>query len=139
MSEGSWTETKLFVYERANAICEYCQTTEANIGQTLHIDHILPNGRDGIDNLCIACWSCNSYKHKATSAIDSLTGERVPLFNPRNQKWTDHFEWDTNGTRIYGKTAIGRATVARLRMNRAVVVIARDRWVQSGYHPPKLS
>jgi HNH endonuclease len=136
MSKRSWAETKQFVYERAIAVCEYCQTSEANIGQTLQIDHILPNGGDDIDNLCAACWSCNSYKHKATSAIDSLTVERVPLFNPRTQKWTDHFEWDANATRIYGKTAIGRATVARLRMNRAVVVIARARWVQGGYHPP---
>ena len=39
----------------------------------------------------------------------------TPLFHPRNDRWTDHFEW--NDTVVVGRTAIGRATVELLAMN----------------------
>ena len=31
------------------------------------------------------------------------------------------------------------ATVTRLQMNRSIVVQARQRWVQAGWHPPKIT
>jgi hypothetical protein len=61
----------------------------------------------------------------------------VPLFNPRTQKWSDHFVWTDSGTRILGKTATGRATVIALRLNRPPLVDARRAWVAVGWHPPE--
>ena len=37
---------------------------------------------------------------------------------------------------VIGLTAVGRATIVRLRMNRDVVVKSRRRWVVAGWHPP---
>jgi hypothetical protein len=69
-------------------------------------------------------------------AIDPLTGEKVPLFNPRTQRWDDHFAWSADAIRVEGMTPVGRATVVALRMNHATIVAARARWVRSGWHPP---
>ena len=138
MSELSWNATKQQVYGHAKGCCEYCQTSEENNGQAMHVDHIDPQGGDNLENLCLACWNCNSYKHKATEAIDPDTGLLIALFNPRTQIWTEHFEWFGGATQIKGLTPTGRATVERLKMNRPRMIIARQRWVNSGYHPPKL-
>jgi len=59
------------------------------------------------------------------------------LFNPRTQRWLDHFAWDDRDTRIVGLTPTGRATVDALKLNNAYIVPARRLWVQAGWHPPK--
>jgi 5-methylcytosine-specific restriction endonuclease McrA len=137
MGELSWSALKLMVYERANGCCEYCQTYEANSGQTMQGDHIAPRGDDVLENLCLSCWNCNSSKHKAALVSDPETGARVPLFNPRTQAWSEHFEWLDGGTRVRGLSPIGRATVTRLKMNRPTMIVARQRWAEGGYHPPQ--
>lgn len=136
MVKSSWRRLQRIVYERANGCCEYCQTCERNTGQTMQVDHIDPHGADTLENLCLACWNCNSSKHKATTAVDPMTREAVALFNPRTQHWTDHFRWSEDSTRIIGMTRIGRATVGRLKMNRPRLVLARIEWVKTGSHPP---
>jgi hypothetical protein len=60
----------------------------------------------------------------------------VPLFNPRLQRWSDHFEWSADGIQIVGLTMIGRATVIALQMNNPTIVPARRRWAAAGWHPP---
>ena len=102
----------------------------------MHVDHIDPLGADELDNLCLSCWNCNTSKHKATQYLDPLTGGLIPLFNPRQQTWSEHFRWIDNSIRLEGITATGRATVERLKMNRPAIVIARQRWVIGGFHPP---
>jgi len=64
------------------------------------------------------------------------TGELVLLFNPRQQKWTEHFEWNEAGTHILGKTAIGKTTIQALDLNSQFRVLARALWVEAGWHPP---
>jgi len=120
--------------------CAYCLTSEANSGIPLTVDHIWPLSRGGqtiFENLCLACRICNEFKTDRTDAEDPLTGDTYPLFNPRTQNWADHFTWSADGTHVEGLTAIGRATVVALRMNEAVIVGARRRWVVSGWHPPR--
>jgi hypothetical protein len=102
------------------------------------IDHIVPEAQGGpttFDNLCFACRRCNEFKGSATTARDPLTGQIVPLFNPRTQTWGDHFTWDASGIRLIGLTAIGRATIIALKMNNEVIVDTRRRWVSVGWHP----
>lgn len=87
--------------------------------------------------ICVCpCWNCNSSKHKATVVADPETGERVQLFNPRAQVWSEHFAWIDGGIRVRGLSPVGRATITRLKMNRPAIVIARQRWTEGGYHPP---
>lgn len=137
MGEASWESIRAYVYDRAEGCCEYCQTSELNSGQTMQIDHIRPDGDDSPDNLCLACWNCNNHKRQATLHIDPVTNDQVPLYHPREQLWKAHFSWVRGGIEIHGLTSIGRATVERLKMNRPSIVIARQRWVEAGYHPPK--
>ncbi|MBC8447685.1 MAG: HNH endonuclease, partial [Chloroflexi bacterium] len=89
------------------------------------------------DNLWLACSLCNENKGIRTVALDPLTGEMAPLFNPRRQVWQEHFAWIAEGDRIIGLTAIGRATVIALNLNRLSLVKARQVWVAAGWHPPK--
>ena len=127
------------IAETDSSRCCYCLTTEANSGIPMTYDHIKPvskNGETNFENLCLACRTCNEFKGDHTVAIDPLSGETVPMYNPRTQKWTEHFTWSLDGTRVEGLTAVGRATVARLRMNNPVILVARGRWVVSGWHPP---
>lgn len=119
--------------------CCYCLTQEINSGIALSFDHILPQSRGGttsFENVCLACRSCNEFKSDQTEAVDPLTGETVPLFQPRQQVWDEHFAWSADGTRVEGTTAFGRATVLALQLNHATIVVARRRWVSSGWHPP---
>ncbi len=119
--------------------CAYCLTTEANSGQPMTVDHILPETHCGLTefgNLCFCCRRCNEFKGSKIAAIDPLTGEVVPFFHPRRQKWSEHFEWDETGALMIGLSATGRATVPGLNMNDPVIVATRRRWVSVGWHPP---
>lgn len=127
------------VRERAKNYCEYCLSYQDYIMGRLQIDHIQPvakGGSDSVENLCLACELCNQYKWTKTEASDPETGEVVQIFNPRQQKWLEHFAWDDEGIRIVGLTACGRATVAALQLNNALAVTVRCNWVRAGWHPP---
>lgn len=136
MPELSWAATVRFVHERAAYICEYCQTSQEIIGQPMHVEHIDPTGSDEPQNLCLACATCNLSKANAITALDAESGTKVPLFNPRLQKWADHFVWVQGGLRLQGLTPVGRATIERLRINSERVVNARHHWIRAGVHPP---
>jgi hypothetical protein len=49
------------------------------------------------------------------TGIDPITGEIVPLFDPRRDRWPDHFRF--RGPVIEGVTAVGRTTIKVLSMN----------------------
>jgi hypothetical protein len=82
------------------------------------IEHVIPRQHGGGDesvNLALACYRCNKYKGPNLSAFDPRTGRVVRVFNPRRQRWTEHFAF--RGVLILGRSATGRATVELLRMN----------------------
>jgi hypothetical protein len=60
----------------------------------------------------------------------------VALFYPRQHSWGEHFIWSADGLRIVGFTAIGRATIAALDLNRERVVHLRAADVTVDRHPP---
>ena len=127
------------VEQDAGNRCGYCLTERRYTAKILHVEHIIPiaaGGSSTIDNLWLACDLCNSYKGIATQAIDPVTGDLAPLFNPRTQKWSEHFQWSEEGTYIIGLTPRGRATVIALKLNNAILVEARRWWMKSGWHPP---
>src|SRR5437016_3010499 len=127
------------VRRRAQGCCEYCQSQERVVGEAFTIDHIVPRvkgGSDAFENLALCCYVCNPLKGAKTEALDPQTGNVVPLFHPRRQGWDTHFRWSDDGLFIIGRTPVGRATVAALRLNRPSLIIARQTWVQWGVHPP---
>lgn len=105
----------------------------------MEIEHIIPSALGGLteeSNLWLACSLCNEHKGIRVAAPDPLSDEFVPLFNPRQQVWQEHFAWSEDGERIIEQTAVGRATVTALRLNRALLVRSRRIWVAAGLHPP---
>ena len=124
---------------QAHHRCGYCLTTEMLIGAPMEIEHIIPTalgGQTEEGNLWLACSLCNEYKGVRVVAPDPLTDELVPLFNPRQQSWSEHFAWSQDFEQIVGRTAIGRATTVALRLNRPLLVRSRRIWVVAGLHPP---
>jgi hypothetical protein len=105
----------------------------------LHVEHIIPlaaGGKSDEENLWLACPLCNGFKGSQTHHLDPETGEAAPLFNPRWQNWSDHFQWSAGGVEIRGLTPAGRATVVALKLNSDNLTRARRRWVLVGWHPP---
>ncbi len=114
--------TRTQVRERAADGCEYCGVAQQDEYFTLHVEHIVARQHgcsDSSNNLTLACQHCNRHKGPNLSGIDSETGQVVPLFNPRTDRWVEHFR--LAGPTILGLTALGRATV------RVLAMIDRDR------------
>lgn len=106
----------------------------------MHVDHIVPlvhGGSSGEENLWLSCAWCNSYKGAQIEATDPDTGTKASLFNPRIERWAEHFRWSDDGSEIIGLTASGRATVEALRLNNQFIVLARRQWALAGWHPPQ--
>ena len=119
--------------------CEYCQTSALVTGIVLEAEHIHPRSKGGEtkrSNLCRAYSPCNTNKGDQTEALDPLTDHIAPLFNPREQYWSEHFVWDENGTTIIGLTPTGRATAIALKLNNPRIIRSRELWVSVGWHPP---
>lgn len=129
------------VRERFQCRCAYCQTAEQLTAVTFEVEHIVPRSAGGqtrFQNLCLSCPTCNRYKADRTEGIDPDTGEAVRLFAPHQDRWSEHFTWTDDATELVPLTAIGRATIAALRMNRPQLIRVRRMWVAMGEHPPKL-
>jgi hypothetical protein len=129
------------VARQARHRCGYCLTQEAVVGTPMQIEHIVPESLDGPteeDNLWLACALCNVHKGDRLVAVDPGTGEVVRLFNPRTQRWAEHFAWSREGDLIVGQTSAGRATVSALHLNRSSLVTARRAWTDAGWHPPEV-
>lgn len=127
------------VARQARYQCGYCLTQEKVVGTPMEVDHIIPESLGGLteeDNLWLACSLCNDHKGDRIAALDLETGAIVRLFDPRHQVWREHFAWTGDGERIIGLTAIGRATIIALNLNRPSLVRSRRLWVAAGWHPP---
>ncbi len=109
------------VEARADGRCEYCRRYQEILGNSFfEVEHILPRSRGGLTipaNLAFACRRCNLFKGAIVQVIDPRTKRIVSVFHPRRDHWHDHFRRSVDQIRIYGRTAVGRATVALLRLN----------------------
>ena len=127
------------IIERANRLCEYCRCSMDYSAQPFVIDHIVPIAEGGtttMENLAFACGGCNGHKYTKIQALDPVSRELVSLYNPRTQKWLDNFVWSDDFLQAVGLTAIGRATINALQINRSGVVNMRKLLLMAGLHPP---
>ncbi len=82
------------VVRRAAKRCEYCRLSQEGQEATFHIDHVVPiaaGGKTESNNLALACVSCSLRKSARQIAVDPRNGEEVPLYNPRRNRWSEHF------------------------------------------------
>ena len=129
------------VREAAQNRCGYCLSPQHLVLARLEIEHILPRacgGKSEESNLWLSCPLCNRHKADRTSATDPETGNEVALFNPRRQRWSEHFCWSPDGLRIVGLTPTGRATVVALHLaDDPDALVVRGYWILAGWHPPR--
>lgn len=119
---------------RAKGRCEYCRFPESQAPLAFPLDHVIAvkhHGPTTLDNLALACPSCNGHKGPSISGIDPESGRHMALFNPRVDRWHDHFRW--NGVEIVGLTPVARATIDVLAMNDEFQLAARVSLVRSGW------
>ena len=124
------------VRERAKGRCEYCLLPEEQAFFAHEPDHIIATkhgGKTNAENLALACFDCNRFKGSDVASIDPLRGELTPLFNPRTQKWDEHFTIE--GGRIVPRTAVGRVTELVLKLNLPSRVEVREMLVSVGRYP----
>ncbi|MGB3641130.1 MAG: HNH endonuclease [Rivularia sp. (in: cyanobacteria)] len=85
----------------------------------------MPKSRGGettLDNLALSCQGCNNHKYNKIQGCDSVSGETVSLYHPRQELWNDNFAWNNDFTLVIGLTPTRRATVETLKLNREGVV-----------------
>ena len=124
---------------RAGYRCEYCRSPQYIGTHRFSVEHIVPRSRGGTDapdNLALACQGCNNFKYVKVAALDPETGDAVALFHPRQNRWSDHFAWSEDFLDAVGITAMGRASIAALQINREEVRRFRRVLIPEGEHPP---
>src|SRR6266540_5938983 len=102
---GAGREERLLA--EAGHRCGYCHSSQRIMGVRLILDHLTPRARGGTDEeetLWPSCQPCNGFKQARVEAPDPLSGQLVPLFNPRRQRWSEHFTWADDGRWIEGQT-----------------------------------
>ncbi|MEM9846323.1 MAG: HNH endonuclease signature motif containing protein [Bacteroidota bacterium] len=133
-------KVKNAVAERANYICEYCICPLLLSSFPFSVEHIVPIVKEGsneMDNLAFACQGCNNFKYTLTEAIDPITGQLAPIYNPRKDAWKEHFKWNDDFTEMLGISPTGRATISKLKLNREGVVNQRKLLKNWNLHPPE--
>jgi HNH endonuclease len=139
MSEKIPASIRRIVAARARGYCEYCRCSDEFATESFTVEHIKPRQAGGetiLENLAWSCFGCNGHKHTKTQATDPETGEKIELYHPRQQAWSEHFSWSDDFTLVVGKTACGRATIEALWLNRTGVVNLRMLLRGANLHPP---
>ena len=127
---------RLEVWRRASGHCEYCLILEADLLFPHHVDHVRASQHGGLtlsNNLALACSQCNRSKGPNLSSVDPESGQPEWLFNPRAQRWADHF--GIEGPFINGVTSVGRASAFLLQFNDDERVRLRKRLQRLGRFP----
>ncbi len=130
------------ILELSQGYCEYCILPANFSTDYFHYEHIIPlilNGRTELKNLARSCGICNNNKRDKIEHIDPLTQQIARLFHPRQDIWTDHFQWSDDDLYIAGITPIGRATIDLLKTNRSNAINLRKLLKMADLHPPHFS
>ena len=136
MSNYISSETRQFVANRANFVCEYCLIAEADAYFRFQIEHIVSRKHGGsseLENLALACVFCNRYKGSDIATLKPETDELIRFYNPRIMRWHEHFR--LNGVVIAPLTEIGEATVRILQMNYEDQLLEREVLSRRGRYP----
>jgi hypothetical protein len=124
----------------SNNRCEYCLYPTAFSPNSFHFDHIIPLSKGGLSilkNLARVCGGCNGFKQDKTHYFDPFTYQLCNLYNPREHRWEDHFQWSDDNLLIIGISPIGRASVELFQVNRQANVNLRELLIMAGLHPSK--
>jgi hypothetical protein len=124
------------IAERAEGLCEYCLIHEADTFLGCQIEHVISEkhgGQTSAENLAYACVFCNRFKGSDIATLSRTTGQLVRLFNPRTDRWSEHFR--VAGVRIVGVTDVGDATASLLGFNHPDRQVERESLIAAGRYP----
>jgi 5-methylcytosine-specific restriction endonuclease McrA len=127
------TQLRREVRLNAGGRCEYCRRPDHETAYGHTIDRIIPVKHGGLNilsNLVYCCLFCNQHKGTDVAIYDPETGILTPLFNPRTQKWEDHFSLEEY--MFVPNTPVGRVTILILQMNAPKQVEARVELISVG-------
>lgn len=126
-------DLRRLVRDRAKDTCEYCLIPEQVALVPHQVDHVIAEkhgGQTNEANLALACALCNKYKGSDLASVDTLTGEIIRLYQPRCDRWSEHFRL-VDGEMV-PTTAIGRVTIKLLQLNRPTRILERRLCVSAG-------
>lgn len=129
-------EVRRFVVARADGLCEYCLIHEADTWLGCQVDHVISEKHGGqtfAENLAYACVYCNRRKGTDLGSIAESTGNFVRFFNPRVDRWSEHF--CIIGARIGPRTEIGEVTIRILDINSVERLLEREALIGIGRFP----
>lgn len=132
-------ELRQTISGRAKQLCEYCLIAEADTFYGCEVDHIISlkhGGSSDPDNLAYACAPCNRAKGSDVASI-SASGEVTRFFNPRTDRWAEHFRLD--GASIQSLTTIGEVTARILGFNDGARIHERDQMIRFGKYPSEVA
>ena len=124
------------VWERASGLCEYCLLHERDDWVSFQIEHIVSKKHGGhthLSNLALACLDCNVAKGSDLGSVTRPTGRLIPFFNPRQEKWTNHFRLSEH--RVVPLTETGEVTCRILGFNSRNRLLKRQLIALSGNYP----
>jgi hypothetical protein len=123
------------IADRANLLCEYCLIAEADTFYGCEVDHIISvkhGGSSEPDNLAYACALCNPAKGSDVGSV-STTGEFTRFFNPRTDRWAEHFRLEQAA--IHPLTTVGEVTARILGFNDSARLHEREEMIRFGKYP----
>jgi hypothetical protein len=129
-------ELRHLVAIRAEHLCEYCLIHEEDTFFGCEVDHIISvkhGGPTEADNLAYACVFCNRQKGSDIGSILWRTGEFSRFFNPRIDRWGEHFQLE--GVIIQPRTGIGEVTARILEFNHSDRLLERQTLIAAGRYP----
>ena len=128
-------ELRRLVASRADRLCEYCLIHEDDTYFGCEVDHIISEKHGGptdAANLAYACLACNRHKGSDIGSI-TATGEFRRFFNPRTDRWGNHFRLD--GSAILPRDEIGEITARIFQLNHEDRLMERQALGQSDRYP----
>lgn len=124
------------VVSRAAYLCEYCLIHENDTYFGCQVDHVISEKHGGLtesQNLALACTVCNRNKGSDIGSLVWESGRFVRFFNPRIDKWGEHFR--LQGVEIVPLTEIGIATNNILKFNDSERLMERQELAELGRYP----
>jgi hypothetical protein len=99
-------------------LCEYCLIGEDDTFLGCEVEHVisLKHGSSSEpDNLAYACVFYNRQKGSDIGSVSQETGEFSRFYNPRKDRWRDHFRLDEDF--ITPRSVVGEVTARILQFN----------------------
>lgn len=124
------------VARRATGLCEYCLIHEDDTFLGCQVEHVISEKHGGAtteENLAYACVFCNRFKGTDLGSLRSDRSQLIRFFNPRTDKWSEHFKLD--GIQIVPLTEVGEVIARILEMNHFDRLLEREQLLAMGRYP----